>query len=58
MWWATRITAAMRWYCRRCTTRRVLVERTTRMDWVVDMWPSGYLQPPDVMTVEKWVKLD
>jgi len=23
---------------------------------VVDMWPRGYLQPPDVMTVEKWVK--
>jgi hypothetical protein len=36
----------------------VLVERATRAEWVVDMWPRGYLQPPDVMTVEKWVKLD
>jgi hypothetical protein len=36
----------------------VLVERVTRIQWVVDMWPRGYLQPPDVMTVEKWVKLD
>jgi hypothetical protein len=36
----------------------VLVERRTRIEWVVDMWPRGYLQPPDVMTVEKWVKLD
>ena len=33
----------------------VLVERATRIEWVVDMWPRGYLQPPDVMTVEKWV---
>jgi len=24
----------------------------------VDMWPRGYLQPPDVMTVEKWVTED
>ena len=36
----------------------VLIERATRTEWVVDMWPRGYLQPPDVMTVEKWVKLD
>jgi hypothetical protein len=36
----------------------VLVERATRAEWVVDMWPRGYLQPPDVMTVEKWVKED
>ena len=36
----------------------VLVERATRTEWVVDMWPRGYLQPPDVMTVEKWVKED
>jgi len=33
----------------------VLVERATRIEWAVDMWPRGYLQPPDVMTVEKWV---
>jgi hypothetical protein len=36
----------------------VLVERATRVEWVVDMWTRGYLQPPDVMTVEKWVKED
>ena len=34
----------------------VLVERATRIEWVVDMWTRGYAQPPDVMTVEKWVK--
>jgi hypothetical protein len=33
----------------------VLVERSTKVEWVVDLWPRGYLQPPDVMTVEKWV---
>jgi len=31
----------------------VPAERATRIAWVVDMWPRGYLQPPDVMTVEK-----
>jgi hypothetical protein len=36
----------------------VLVERATRVEWVVDMWPRGYLQPPDVMTVGKWVTED
>src|SRR5712671_3240348 len=36
----------------------VLVERATRMQWVVDLWPRGYLQPPDVMTVERWVTED
>jgi hypothetical protein len=36
----------------------VLVERATKVEWVVDMWPRGYLQPPDVMTAEKWVKED
>jgi hypothetical protein len=36
----------------------VLVDRATRIECVVDMWPRGYLQPPDVMTVEKWVKED
>lgn len=36
----------------------VLVERATRVEWVVDMWPRSYAQPPDVMTVEKWVKED
>lgn len=36
----------------------VLVERATRVEWVVDMWTRGYAQPPDVMTVQKWVKED
>ena len=36
----------------------VLVDRTTKVEWVVDMWPRGYAQAPDVMTVEKWVKED
>ena len=36
----------------------VLVERATKVEWVVDMWPRGYLQPPDVMTVERWVTED
>jgi hypothetical protein len=36
----------------------VLVERATKVEWVVDMWPRGYSQPPDVMTVEKWIAED
>jgi hypothetical protein len=36
----------------------VLVERVTKVEWVVDMWPRGYAQSPDVMTVEKWVTED
>ena len=36
----------------------VLVDRATKAEWVVDLWPRGYLQPPDVMRVEKWVKED
>ena len=36
----------------------VLVDRVTKAEWVVDLWPRGYLQPPDVMPVEKWVKED
>ena len=36
----------------------VLVDRATKVEWVVDLWPRGYLQPPDVMPVEKWVKED
>jgi hypothetical protein len=36
----------------------VLVDRATKVEWVVDLWPRGYLQPPDVMTVERWVKED
>ena len=36
----------------------VLVDRATKVEWVVDLWPRAYLQPPDVMTVERWVKED
>jgi hypothetical protein len=36
----------------------VLVERATKVEWVVDMWPKGYAQPPDVMTLAKWVTED
>lgn len=36
----------------------VLVERATKVEWVLDLWPRGYLQPPDVMTVAQWVKQD
>jgi hypothetical protein len=36
----------------------VLVDRVTHVEWVVDMWPRGYAQLPDVMTVEQWVKED
>jgi len=33
----------------------VLVERATKVEWAIDMWPRSYMEPPDVMTVEKWV---
>jgi hypothetical protein len=36
----------------------VLLERATRVEWAVDMWPRSYLQPPDVMPVGKWVTED
>jgi hypothetical protein len=36
----------------------VLVERATKVEWVVDPWPRGYAQAPDVMTVEQWVTED
>jgi hypothetical protein len=36
----------------------VLVDRATRTEWVVDMWPRGYAQMPDLMTVDQWVKED
>src|SRR6478736_3127780 len=36
----------------------VLVDLATKVDWVVDLWPRGYLQPPDVMPVTKWVTED
>jgi hypothetical protein len=36
----------------------VLIDRTTHVGWVVDMWTRGYAQLPDVTTVEQWVKED
>jgi hypothetical protein len=33
----------------------VLVERATKVEWAVDLWPRGYAQAPDVMTVDQWV---
>jgi hypothetical protein len=36
----------------------VLVERATKVEWAVDLWPRGYLQPPDVMTITRWVTED
>jgi hypothetical protein len=36
----------------------VLVERATNTEWAVDMWPTGYGEPPDVMPIAKWVKED
>jgi hypothetical protein len=36
----------------------VLIDRTTHVGWVVDMWTRGYAQMPDVTTVEQWVKED
>lgn len=36
----------------------VLVEKESKIEWVVDMWTTKYLQPPDVMLVETWLKKD
>jgi hypothetical protein len=36
----------------------VLIDRATRIEWAVDLWPRGYLQPPDVMPITKWVTED
>jgi hypothetical protein len=36
----------------------VLVDRATKIEWVVDLWPRGYLQPPDVMPVTQWITED
>lgn len=32
----------------------VIVDRTSGVEWVVDMWPKSYAQAPDVMTAEQW----
>lgn len=36
----------------------VLVDRATHTEWVVDLWPRGYGEKPDVMPVQKWVHED
>ena len=36
----------------------ILIDRATRIEWVVDLWPKGYLQSPDVMPADQWVKED
>ena len=34
----------------------VLVDRTTKTEWVVDMWPRAYAEPPDVKPLAEWIK--
>lgn len=34
----------------------VIVEKESRIEWSVDMWTTRYLQPPDVMLLETWLK--
>lgn len=34
----------------------VLVDKSTGIEWVVDMWPKKYAEAPDVMPVERWLK--
>ncbi len=36
----------------------VLVEPASQVEWVVDLWPRGYGERPDVMPVRKWVQED
>jgi hypothetical protein len=36
----------------------VLVDRTSKVEWVVDMWTVGYGKPPEVMTVADWMPRD
>jgi hypothetical protein len=36
----------------------VLVDRATKIEWAVDLWPRGYLEPPDVMPITQWVTED
>jgi hypothetical protein len=33
----------------------VLKDRLTKIDWAVDMWPRGYGESPDLMTLERWL---
>ena len=36
----------------------VVVDKTTGVEWVVDLWPKKYAEAPDVMPVERWLKED
>jgi len=36
----------------------VLVDSATKIEWVVDMWPRGYAEPPDVKPLAEWIKED
>ena len=57
-WDTTRNTTSLLLVLQTPHNTAVLVDRTTKVEWVVDLWPRGYLQPPDVMTVQKWVTED
>lgn len=34
----------------------VLVDRTARVEWAVDLWTRKFAEAPDVMPVEKWLQ--
>lgn len=36
----------------------VVVDKASRVEWVVDLWPKKYAEAPDVMPVERWLKED
>jgi hypothetical protein len=33
----------------------VLVDKASKQEWVIDMWPRGFAELPDVMIVSKWL---
>jgi hypothetical protein len=34
----------------------VLVENASKIEWAVDMWPTKFADPPDVMQLEAWLR--
>ncbi len=34
----------------------VLIDRATKVEWAVDLWPRKFSEAPDVMPVERWLK--
>lgn len=36
----------------------ILIDRSTRMHWTVDLWTRGYGQTPEVLPADEWMKLD